>query len=97
MNDDDFDISDINFEDMNDDEVMAVLDKLNEDTDQPIEINDDDIVDDGHTCVHCKTADLLIEDFSLGIVVCSGCGNVVGDLYDEKPEQRDYGEEGNKN
>lgn len=94
---DDIETNDVNLEDMNDEEMMAFLDHLETETEKPPEIDDLEEIDEGHYCVQCDTPDLLIEDVSLGIIVCSGCGNVVGDLFDEKPEQRDYGDDSGKN
>ena len=41
-------------------------------------------------CHNCDSVDNIIEDFSLGIVVCKKCGQVVDNIIDSNPEWRSF-------
>ena len=41
-------------------------------------------------CQNCDSVDNIIEDFSLGIVVCKKCGQVVDNIIDSNPEWRSF-------
>jgi len=41
-------------------------------------------------CTNCDTNDNIIDDFSLGIVVCKTCGQVIDSIIDFNPEWRTF-------
>ncbi len=41
-------------------------------------------------CQNCDSADNIIEDFSLGIIVCKTCGQVLDNIIDSNPEWRSF-------
>jgi transcription initiation factor TFIIIB Brf1 subunit/transcription initiation factor TFIIB len=41
-------------------------------------------------CQNCDNADNIIEDFSLGIIVCKKCGQVLDNIIDSNPEWRSF-------
>ncbi len=46
-------------------------------------------------CNNCNIKDKIIEDFSLGIIVCQNCGQVLDNIIDSNPEWRSF-EDDNK-
>ena len=72
-------------EDYNDDELFGLLDSINYDKEaESIDKNNKLF------CKTCETEDKIIEDTSQGIVVCTGCGTIISELYDETPEWKQY-------
>jgi transcription initiation factor TFIIB len=65
------------------------------------ESNEETKVNNKHTqsniskCTTCDSKDNIIEDFSLGIVVCKNCGQVLDNIIDSNPEWRSF-EDDNK-
>jgi transcription initiation factor TFIIB len=65
------------------------------------ESNEETKVNNKHTqsniskCTNCDSKDNIIEDFSLGIVVCKNCGQVLDNIIDSNPEWRSF-EDDNK-
>jgi transcription initiation factor TFIIB len=44
-------------------------------------------------CTDCKS-DKIVEDYTAGIMTCTNCGNVLGNILDSNPEWRQYEEDG---
>jgi transcription initiation factor TFIIIB Brf1 subunit/transcription initiation factor TFIIB len=42
------------------------------------------------TCYNCNRTDKIVEDFSLGIIVCKNCGQVLDNITDANPEWRSF-------
>ena len=42
------------------------------------------------TCSNCNRTDNIVEDFSLGIIVCKNCGQVLDNITDANPEWRSF-------
>ena len=46
---------------------------------------------DTNICTNCSSHNKIIEDVAEGILVCSNCGMIQNELYDDSQEVRDYG------
>ena len=83
------DINDIN--DLNDNELFDLLDKIVHDKNKLEKTRKTTM------CDKCDSNKNIMEDYSLGIIVCKSCGNILGNIMDKSPEWRDYdGQSGNK-
>lgn len=98
---DDDDISDqtvkeveIDMNDIGDDELFEILDQIDYDKEneeiQTIEQGFSD-KDNGKFCKKCNTSDHMAEDESQGIIVCTGCGTILSEIFDDNAEWRQYG------
>lgn len=79
--------SNIEFGDMNDEELFDLLDKIDYEKENK-EISE--IEKKGMFCQNCDTGDNIVEDNSNGIFVCVDCGSVISDIFDETPEWKQY-------
>lgn len=66
-----------------DDELFNILESYNDSTYK------NNI--DTNICASCGKTDKIIEDVAEGILVCSSCGVIQSELYDDSLEVRDYG------
>jgi transcription initiation factor TFIIB len=83
-------------EDLNDDDLFTLLDDIvYDDNEIDAESDEHGKCDDKKIyCEYCKSDDNIIEDFTLGIIVCKNCGSVITNIMDNNPEWRQYNEDG---
>lgn len=82
----------IDVEDMNDDELFELLDDISF---KSLDVIDTDKKQSKNNyCVSCKSENNIIEDLTLGILVCNNCGSVISNIMDNNPEWRQYDEDG---
>ncbi len=94
MNLDDIDdISDIQ-QQLGDDDLFTLLDDIIYENNNELEDEPSKDISSKNYCNNCKNGEHIVEDFSLGIIVCKSCGSVVANMMDKKPEWRQYGEDG---
>lgn len=73
------------FAELNDEEIMDLIDQMQ------FNKNSDNSIDDTNIhCSHCNSSDNIVTDTAEGIIVCTGCGTILENILDEKPEWRDY-------
>jgi transcription initiation factor TFIIIB Brf1 subunit/transcription initiation factor TFIIB len=71
------------------------FDNLDEDSNEGIKVNKKQSQNKNNMCSNCNSNENIIEDFSLGIVVCKNCGQVLDSIIDANPEWRSF-EDDNK-
>lgn len=79
-----------NFEDLedyNEDELLDLLDSIDYNKNK---IDTETENNDKTFCKNCDTGDHINEDTTHGIVVCTNCGSIISELYDETPEWKQY-------
>lgn len=82
-----FDFVDVpNFNDNNTDNVNNIVDGVNNCKGSNNQRNTGGCTG---TCTGCGS-DKFVEDYSQGIVVCTGCGEVLRAIYDQNPEWKQY-------
>jgi len=73
-----------NLLDLNDRELFDLLDEIDS-------IGQKNIINN-YNCIECDSNDFIIENESLGIVVCTICGIVINNILDKSPEWKQYSE-----
>ena len=71
------------------------FDNLDEDSNEGIKVNREHSHNKNNICTNCNNNENIIEDFSLGIIVCKNCGQVLDSIIDANPEWRSF-EDDNK-
>lgn len=71
------------------------FDNLDEDSNEGIKVNKKHSQNKNNICSNCNNNENIIEDFSLGIIVCKNCGQVLDSIIDANPEWRSF-EDDNK-
>ena len=71
------------------------FDNLDEDSNEGIKVNRGHSHNKNNICTNCNNNENIIEDFSLGIIVCKNCGQVLDSIIDANPEWRSF-EDDNK-
>jgi len=68
------------------------FDNLDEDSNDEIKVNKERSknLNKNSICSNCNNNDNIIEDFSLGIIVCKNCGQVLDSIIDANPEWRSF-------
>jgi len=86
-----------NDNDLDDDELFKILDELEylSPINQSNPVNQSNRTNQSkqNECAKCMTDDKIVEDTTLGIVVCSGCGSVISTVINEYDETRNYNED----
>ena len=71
------------------------FDNLDEDSNEGIKVNKKQSQNKNNMCSNCNSNENIIEDFSLGIVVCKNCGQVLDSIIDANPEWRSFEDDNN--
>ena len=89
------DIDEINnIEDFDNNDLFDLLDQIEYDEDTTKIIEN---IEKLNYCNDCKSSDHIVDDISQGIVICTGCGSILGKLMDKDPEFRNYDGDGKAN
>ena len=77
-----------NIDEIGDDQLFAMLDKL--EAENKISLDDDKSSTGDVICNNCHTEDYLAIDNANGVVVCTQCGAVMTEIFDNNPEWKSY-------
>jgi len=77
-----------NIDEIGDDQLFAMLDKL--EAENKISLDDDKSSTGDVICNNCNTEDYLAIDNANGVVVCTQCGAVMTEIFDNNPEWKSY-------
>jgi transcription initiation factor TFIIB len=82
------DIDDI--ENFDDDDLFTLLDNIVYDEEHKMDTEEDSL----NLCKQCGIDSDIVEDSTLGVIVCRNCGGVITTTMDKTPEWRQFNEDG---